>query len=79
MGCRRYEKTYIDIPVNAELLDINIINIECTMLSSQCIDFKITFLFDKNMIIPTFVEKTISIITHKIFIRVKQFIENIRM
>jgi len=73
------KKTYIDVPANAELLDINNINIDCTILSSDCIDFKITILFDKNMIIPSFVEKTISIITHKIFIRVKQFIENIRM
>jgi hypothetical protein len=35
--------------------------------------------FDKNLPIPEYIEKVVGLIVHKIFIRVKQFIENYRV
>ena len=72
-------RTNYDIPTNAELLSISDIKNICTILSPHKIACVFYITFDKNITIPPFVEKIISNITHKIFIRVKQFIENIVM
>jgi hypothetical protein len=72
-------RTNYDIPTNAELLSISHIKNICTILSPHKIACVFYITFDKNITIPPFVEKIISNITHKIFIRVKQFIENIVM
>jgi hypothetical protein len=69
--------TIYGIPTNAELLSITNIKNICTILTPHKIDCAFYITFDKNITIPPFVEKMISNIIHKIFIRVKQFIENI--
>jgi hypothetical protein len=70
-------ETLMNLPINAELLSISNIKNICTILSPHKVDCSFYITFDKNITIPPFVEKIISNIIHKIFIRVKQFIENI--
>lgn len=65
------------IPSNAELLTISNIKNICTILSPHIIECNFYITFDKTITIPPFVEKMICNIIHKIFIRVKQFIEKI--
>lgn len=67
------------IPSNAELIQIQNIKNICKIITPHHIDFTFSVIFDKNMKIPLFAEKIISNIIYKIFIRVKQFIENIRV
>jgi hypothetical protein len=69
--------TIYGIPINAELLSITNIKNICTISTPHKIDCSFYITFDKKLNIPPFVEKVISNIIHKIFIRVKQFIENI--
>jgi hypothetical protein len=69
--------TNYGIPINAELLSISNIKNICKIVNPHKIDCSFYITFDKNITIPPFVEKIISNIIHKIFIRVKQFIENI--
>uniref|UniRef100_A0A6C0EPC1 START domain-containing protein n=1 Tax=viral metagenome TaxID=1070528 RepID=A0A6C0EPC1_9ZZZZ len=67
------------IPEDAELLYIkDMINI-CDIITPYKIDFAFYINFDSEMVIPNFSEKLVGVILNKIFKRVKQFIENIRL
>jgi len=68
-----------DMPDNAELMDISNSLIKCNIITPHNINFECNILFDKSIIIPAVAEKLIGLILYKIFNRVKQFIENIRM
>ena len=67
------------IPDNAELLHIKDIKNVCTIVNPHHIDCCFSIILDTNDNIPLFAEKMISNIIHKIVIRVKQFIENLRI
>ena len=67
------------MPTESELLPIKDFNCNCHIVTPHLIHFEIDIIFDKTMNIPSFVEKMIGIVLYKIFTRVKQFIENIRM
>lgn len=68
-----------DIPLNAKLVDISNLNIICNIITPHNIQFSANIMFNPLMNIQPFVEKTVGIIIYKIFKRVKQFIENIRI
>lgn len=51
----------------------------CTHLTPHTTQFDIDFVFLPHFRIPTFLEKLVGTIVYKIFKRVKQFIENIRI
>jgi hypothetical protein len=68
-----------DMPEDAELMAIQHLNCTCTIISDHKIDFSVTVMFDSNMNVPAFAEKLVGMILNKIFKRVKQFIENVRM
>jgi len=63
------------IPQFAELLDIDDLTCVCDVVSPHKINFSFNIKFNSGLIIPLFVEKMIGVIIHKIFKRVKQFIE----
>jgi len=67
------------IPIEVELLPIDSLDIECTMSSPHKINLNCIIVFNNLLVIPSFIEKVIGIIIHKIFNRVKQFIENIKV
>ena len=73
-----FEKPVI-IPNEVELLPIEKINIECTMDTQHKINLNCLIVFHNSLVIPSFIEKVIGIIINKIFVRVKQFIENIKL
>ena len=64
-----------------EFLPINKMIYECqfTSLQRDKILFSALISFDKNLPIPEYIEKVVGLIVNKIFIRVKQFIENYRI
>jgi hypothetical protein len=51
----------------------------CDIITPHKINFSCNVIFDPNTNIPPFAEKMVGIILHKIFKRVKQFIENVRI
>ena len=67
------------IPRDAELMAMDDLTNVCNIVTPHKIDFSFTILFDPLMNIPPFAEKLVGIILHKIFKRVKQFIENVRV
>ena len=68
-----------DMPPDAELMNIknNIIN--CHIITPHKINFECNILFESNMNVPAVAEKLVGLILYKIFNRVKQFIENVRL
>ena len=65
------------IPDDEELMAIDNMVIVCDVVSPHILDFNVDIKFDKSMNVPVFVEKIIGVILHKVFKRVKQFIENV--
>ena len=67
----------INIPIDAESMAVeNMISV-CDIITPHKINFSFNIKFENNIIIPSFMEKMVGIILHKIFKRVKQFIENV--
>jgi hypothetical protein len=67
------------MPDDAELLNMEKINTECLIITPHKIVFNVNIIFDDNVNIPSFAEKMVGVIINKIFKRVKQFIENVRI
>lgn len=65
------------IPVDAEIMGLKNMKSTCKIINEHYIDFTFEIFFEDYVNIPPFIEKIISTIIHKMFIRVKQFIENI--
>lgn len=68
-----------DMPDDAELMAIQQLNCTCNIITNHKIDFSVNVMFDSTMNVPPFAEKLVGMILNKIFKRVKQFIENVRM
>jgi hypothetical protein len=66
------------MPKDAELMSVQNANIKCEIITPHNINFSIDILFD-TIHFPPFAEKMVGMILHKIFKRVKQFIENVRI
>jgi hypothetical protein len=67
------------IPKEAEILSIDDFTCVCNMITQHKGDFSFHINFNSGLQLPPFVEKMIGVIIHKIFKRVKQFIENVRV
>ena len=67
------------MPEHSEQMPIKNMVCECNILTHHCIEFSCNILFEDNMNIPQFAEKMVGLILFKIFNRVKQFIENVRI
>lgn len=59
-----------------ELLPMDNMTIICELYNSHNINISGSIAFNNNFEIPKFAEKMVGIISYKMFIRVKQFIEN---
>lgn len=68
-----------DMPIDAELMPIQNMTCNCDILTQHKIKFTCNILFEPSMNIPSIAEKLVGLILFKIFNRVKQFIENVRM
>jgi len=68
-----------NIPEQAELFSIIEVINTCNIMTDHAIAFNFNILFNPDINIPPFAEKMVGIIINKIFKRVKQFIENVRM
>ena len=69
----------INIPIDAELMEVESMISICDIITPHKMNFSFNIIFEANIVIPPFVEKIVGIILHKIFKRVKQFIENINI
>jgi hypothetical protein len=65
----------INIPIDAELMEVESMISICDIITPHKINFSFSIMFEANIIIQPFIEKIICTIFHKIFKRVKQFIE----
>lgn len=65
------------VPKDAELMGLKKMTSTCKIITDHYIDFTFDIIFEDYVKIPPFIEKMIGGIINKIFIRVKQFIENI--
>ena len=68
-----------DMPNDAELMAIQQLNCTCNIITNHKIDFSVNVIFEPTMNVPPFAEKLVGMILHKIFKRVKLFIEKVRM
>jgi hypothetical protein len=68
-----------DMPDDAQLVPLKNMNCKCEIISQHRIKFISNIIFEDHMIVPPVLEKMIGLILYKIFSRVKQFIENVRM
>jgi hypothetical protein len=66
------------IPDEAEMVQIEKLNIVVDCISSSVCVFNCFIVFNRQFHMPPFMEKMIGVIINKVFNRVKQFIENIR-
>ena len=67
------------MPLDAELMPIQTMVCNCKILSPHKMLFTVDVQFEDTITIPAVAEKIVGLILHKIFNRVKQFIENVRM
>jgi hypothetical protein len=67
------------MPIEAELMPIQIMTCNCDIITPHKIKFTFNILFEPIMNVPPVAEKLVGLILYKIFKRVKQFIENFRM
>ena len=67
------------MPEHAELMSIQDFVCIWDIITPHSINFSVNIIFDQEMFLPPFAEKMVGMILHKIFKRVKQFIENIRI
>ncbi len=67
------------LPENAELMALDIMTCDCNIINKHLIGFVCNVKFDDSMLVPVFAEKMIGLILNKVFKRVKQFIENVRI
>ena len=68
-----------NMPEDAELMSIQDFTCVCDIITPHSINFSVNIIFDQQMFLPPFAEKIVGMILHKIFKRVKQFIENVRI
>ncbi len=67
------------MPDDAELMPIKYMICDCKMITDHNIKFLCNVLFEDRMTVPPVAEKLVGLILFKIFNRLKQFIENVRM
>jgi hypothetical protein len=67
------------IPIDSKLMPIKISICDCFIINPHKIKFCCDIIFDDEMNIPQFAEKIVGLILFKIFKRLKQFIENVRL
>ena len=67
------------MPEDAELMALQNMIAICDIITPHKVSFSFNVIFDGEMNFPPFAEKMVGMILHKIFKRVKQFIENVRL
>lgn len=67
------------MPDDAELMPINNMICNCNIITPHNIQFTWNIQFENTMIIPQVAEKLVGIILYKVFNRVKQFIDNVKI
>jgi len=69
-----------NVPANAELLTMNNLICNCDIITPHHINFSFNVYFcEKRIVPPMFAQKLVGMLLNKIFKRVKQFIENLRL
>jgi hypothetical protein len=68
-----------NMPEDSELMAIQDLTCICDIITPHKLNFSSNIIFEPYMNIPPFAEKMVGMILHKIFKRVKQFIENVQL
>jgi hypothetical protein len=72
-------ETPVGLPENVELMHIQSMICNCDIITQHKILFTVNILFDNTMVVPSVAEKLVGLILYKIFKRIKQFIEKVRV
>lgn len=72
-------KRPIGMPKDAKLLPIKIMLCECIIINSHKVNFCCNIIFEDDMSVSHVAEKMVGLILFKIFKRLKQFIDNVRI
>ena len=67
------------MPEDVELMALQNMIAICDNITPHKVNFSFNVIFDGEMNFPPFAEKMVGMILYKIFKRVKQFIENVRL
>jgi len=67
------------VPADSELMAIENMTIICDIITPHKVNFSLNIIFEHDVTVPAFLEKIVGVIVGKIFKRVKQFIENVRI
>jgi hypothetical protein len=67
------------MPNNAELMPIKNMICDCIIITPHQIEFICNIEFENSIVIQSLIEKLVGLVLYKIFNRVKQFIENVRI
>ena len=73
------DKIPIDVPNDAERMETEYIVCDCKIIDNHKINFTINISINNSFNVPEFAEKIIGSILFKMFKRVKQFIENVKI
>ena len=73
------DKKPLNMPQDSQLMSIENLICTCDVITEHKIHFSASIIFDKDMFVPPFVEKMFGMILHKIFKRIKQFIEKLSL
>lgn len=65
------------VPAEATQMPIDTLVCDCVLTTPHCVSFVCTIVFDDGVSIPPFAEKMVGLILHKMFKRVKLFIESV--
>jgi hypothetical protein len=68
-----------NMPEDSELMAIQDLTCICDIITPHKVNFSANIIFEPYMNVPPFAEKMVGMILHKIFKRVKQFIENVHV
>ena len=74
-----YSERPNDMPPGSEQMPVKNMNCICNIINPHLIEFSCDVIFEDYMTVPQFFEKMVGLILFKIFNRVKQFIENVRI
>jgi hypothetical protein len=66
------------IPKETQLVSMKSMNLLCDIITPHKVNISTFVVFNENHVVPPFMEKFVGMILHKIFNRLKQFIENYR-
>jgi hypothetical protein len=75
--CKNSTTNTLNIPKIGEQMSYEAMFFKCKLVNNHCISVENNIFLSEETDVPAFVEKMVGIVTSKMFIKIKQFIENV--